>query len=237
MPEPLIIDPGVEPVYELDSRSWVDENVRNLEQAGEVGAGLITFYQAAVAEAPMLEDVEILCLGSDDREELKFTGGFIELPTPEDHHYKICLNTKGGFEHYRSIYALRKNSFDISAQHLGIAPDELSKPETLSAYILGHETGHRRDFGNTSPAEVLARIKRELLELYIPGFDPVSLRIFFETPIGQQYMIDNERALKVDGITTVEQILSLQEVGYRDTPSEAVADRFAGLILDRVLKS
>lgn len=190
-------------------------------------------------ENPHLSNIEVFKISPKDEPN---TGGYF-------HRLKINENTfipsifivEKDDEHMKKILKTREPSARRVAELLGINFSDLT-PDLLRQFIISHELGHASDYvknyennpkneGGDAANEWNLHYEANLTNLPVPGFDPVDLRYEFQYFDTLEQFIeaypDTRTTFDSKRVTTLSELLRLQEQAYRESEYERYADNFA----------
>ena len=205
------------------------EKLDTIHSSPELRAVLSKAYEWALKQCPELWNVELQCLGSAQNQVLEKTGGFARHPERNNGKATLIMNTEDGLKHFETLMQARKLSVEISAQKMGLSPEEMT-PEMLAAFIFLHELGHTKDYLTryTSHHDFQQARKQEMQSLPVLGANPsvLNTQLLYGGPLSDWY--DANRAqLRQDGYGDRASLHRAQEKAYREIDTEAYADNFA----------
>ncbi len=220
------------------------EHPRTVEAPEGTDPELFELWIQVVERYPILSRVEIIT--PSDVHRLQFTGGEFVLPNEEYPDPAIIL-VPGNEKDFEKLKQDRRVAAQITAESLGISFEDLS-PRLLKNAIFLHELGHAYDYLSNvaSDAEIGQEnapmvwrdfFFRQMETLPVPGLSPSELKASLVSfPTLDAFLDDRpktrERLLQLD-VTTIEQLLEIQERAYRSLPKELFADQFAARWLNQ----
>lgn len=214
-------------------------NIETLQSKGELGLMFSALYEAALDEEPRLAEVKVWAIGPETPgfDFLKHTGGAAwHKDNSSTGRYEVVMNTDDGIEHFERLLSTRRASAEISAKKIGIEKNKIT-PEQLASFIFLHELGHLVDYMDNAPdsATYSERRNRDMEKLPIPGFNPAELAKSLETREGKKRFFDNVRSLHSKfGISSMHELMVLQETAYHDVETEDIPDRFAARVMRKL---
>lgn len=220
------------------------ESAQGVEVPEITDPELFEIWKKVVECYPILSRVEIVAPSDLDR--LQFTGGEFVLPDEEYPDPAIIL-VPGDEKDFEKLKRARRVAAQITADAIGV-PIEALTGRMLKNAIFLHELGHAYDYltnvasdpeigEENAPMVWRDFFFRQMETLPVPGLSPSELKarlVLFstlDTFIAERPQT-KERLLQL-GVSTVEQLLEIQERAYRALPKESFADQFAARWLNQ----
>lgn len=208
-------------------------------------ADTIKALSLILEQNPHLKHVEVIKISPEEEPD---TGGYFHRVKIDENTFipSISIVSKNA-EHMERILETRKASAQRVADMLEINFSDLT-PDLLKQFIISHELGHASDYVKnyeTNPKnqngdaaeEWQLHYEANLLNMPVPGFDPVDLRheiSYFDNLDQFLEVYPNTRtAYNGKKITTFPDLMQAQEQAYRDSAYESYADNFATNFLKR----
>lgn len=186
---------------------------------------------------PILKDCEIQVSQNPNLE-----GGRFNLPSPEQGMSRVRVEiAQGDDASFELLKRERKSAVEKMAEHLG-RPVEGLNGTTIRKFIILHEFGHAYDFlmnFAANPQNALPNIldrwhtatNEELMTLPFPGISPSEIREWVaEMGSFDTWRTHDQRIAEwcvENNISSLDDLLELQENAYRQLPKETFADSFA----------
>lgn len=198
-------------------------------------------WRRVLINHPELSNVEIII---PENSQLAYTGGEFLLPDDDNLNPAIVV-LPASDSIYERLKTERPLAIKIAADLLGRQVEEMSG-EDIKKFIFLHEIGHVYDFlknfesdpqiGKDYAIDAWNMLREEqLASLPVPGLDPNDLAVALEGAKDLSEFVKNNSGLEVRlgelKINTIKELLFAQEMGYRNTPKESFADRFAANFL------
>lgn len=209
-------------------------NLSKLYESGEVGVALAPVYLAALELSPALSDVIVRPYNSAD---IKIHGSTGRATLPhfsESGHPEVAVNVTS-WDEYAEVMHSRPATVAEIGRKLGLDPSEEVTPQLFAAFTLGHEMGHVEDWRakRFDATTIDAVYQDELDTLPVPGVAAATIAAWAgrDPEKAEQYVATHKARLAELGITTVNELVTAQDFGYRSMPSEDVPDQFAVAVI------
>lgn len=215
------------PVAQLPKSDQQIQNEAILGQS-EMGSLLVEGYQTALRLDPRLAEIKVVPIVGETHQ-----AGFARAnwePSNQSGKHEIHIRTGDlGKVLGRNSELMRKipSTYGLIAQRLGITLDQAT-PRLMYANGIFHEMGHARQYFDheNDPVAYKSMKKREKLALPL-GNITASAVITPGTPARNFVDANWDRLHERLGTKTLEELVHLQAVAYRNMTAEAGADKFA----------
>jgi hypothetical protein len=220
----------------------LEQNEQLLAQS-ELNVLLVEGYYAALDLDPRLANMKIVPITEETHKLAYASPNWAKTNTGGQHEIHIRLGSLDEeMKHLNNVMSQIPAGFNKMLERLGVSPEDAT-PELLYAFTVFHEMGHVSQYfdNEADPTAYIAATKKERLTLPIAKATTSAI-INPDTPIrkaiDEQWPIVSEQL----GVRSLEELVTLQAIAYRNLPKEADADRFAvdvfrsnPLLLDRLM--
>lgn len=204
---------------------------RELLRDSELGVLLIDAYHSAIKEDGRLEEVKVVPISDPDDKRFAYARpAWAENNESGRHEVHIRLHDLDEtLARYEQIMHDAPKNVDIIANRIGhgIDPSEVT-PQLLFVQSMLHELGHTIEYMNNQddPEALKRRIKVEKAAMPA-GAMSVGSMLDVESP-ARTYVDTHWQHIHEDtGASSIDELIAMQTVAYRDTTAEKHADMFA----------
>jgi hypothetical protein len=195
----------------------------------ELGGVLLDGYDAAREADPRLDEVEISPITDPEQISLGLAVAKWAVSVESGMH-KIRLrldNPMTAFDLCRQHVQRDPTTYHVIGERLGVAFNRLT-PQLLSVFVELHELGHiSQYFDHEENPEALASAIREERSMLPYVYAPPSYIADKKSPVRRNIEAHWGSIRSRLGVSTVEQLVEIQAIAYRNMPTEANADHFA----------
>jgi hypothetical protein len=209
-----------------------DQQIQNEALLGqsEMGTLLLEGYHTALQLDPRLAEMKIVPIEGETHRVAFASPKWAKKNESGKHEVHIRLdNLDKTFEHIGSLMESIPSAYTIMSERSGLRPEQAT-PRVMYVHALFHEMGHvsRQYFDNESdPAAYQRKLKKDKVALPI-GNATTSAIVTLGTPTRDFVDANWDQVQEQLGVETLDDLVHLQAVAYRNMPSEAEADSFAG---------
>lgn len=229
--QPTVIEQAIESAKYVT----VAANIERLAQNADLADPLTSVYLGALEESPFLYSTDVHLSKLSRNGLVRGTPGIAQQLHDDFANYRVVI--ADSLKSFQKFIRTRPKLIDLIGEQLDVEPATVA-PQLLGQFVLAHELGHidtwvRGRAGELSPTHHLED-KVALGAMPFPVLSPGELGVFLKTPQGILFWRDVKQRYAERGINSRSELLTAQEIAYRQTPEEEMSDQFAVRVLKRV---